>query len=446
VADTRAETSAETPQSNVPRWLVRWAAVAWRLLIIAAALVVIGYVFTRLRLIILPVVVALFVSTVLVPPAGWLRRHGFPPLLATWIVFLGSFVIIAALVLGLYSLTQGQFNQLGHELSNGVNRAERYLTNGPFHFSHKQVNDYVNQAKNFFTKNQGAIVQGALSGATIALEVAGGLLLTFVLTFFFVKDGDKMSHWALSLFKNEHRVEDMRTLGRQTWATMAAYIRGTTANGFINAVLLAFALLGLGVPLVLPLALLTFLGGYLPIVGAIVSGAFAALVALVIKGPIAALIIVGVTIVIHNVEGYIVGPKVLGHEVNLHPVAIILVLAAGTALGGIIGAFLAVPLTAILIAVYNHYHQPDRLEPVDGERAPPEAVPRSAEATVSAADAVAPADEDGEAPRELAPGTRDAAQAAAPADREAAPADSEVTPADGGRARAKPVRGGGPAG
>src|SRR5207302_101319 len=163
-------------------------------------------------------------STVLVPPAGWLRRHGFPPLLATWIVFLGSFVIIAALVLALYSLTQGQLNQLGHELSNGVNRAEPYLTNGPFHFSQNQVND------------------------------------------------------------------------------------------FINAVLLAFALLGLGVPLVLPLALLTFLGGYLPIVGAIVSGAFAALVALVIKGPIAALIIVGVTIVIHNVEGYIVGPKVLGHE------------------------------------------------------------------------------------------------------------------------------------
>ncbi len=445
-----AETRAETPQSSVPRWLVRWAAVCWRLLIVAAALLVIGYLFTRLRLIILPVVVALFVSTVLAPPARWLRGHGFPPLLATWMVFLGTFALIAGLVMGLYTLTQGQFNALGHELSGGVNRAERYLTNGPFHLSHKQVNDYVNQAKNFFTKNQGTLVQGALSGAAIALEVAGGLLLTLVLTFFFVKDGDRISGWALSLFKKEERVEDMRTLGRQTWATMAAYVRGTAANGFVNAVLLSFALLGLGVPLVLPLALLTFVGGFLPIVGAIVSGAFAALVALVIKGPVAALIIVGVTIVIHNVEGYIVGPKVLGHEVNLHPVAIILVLAAGTAIGGIIGAFLAVPLTAILIAVYNHYHQPDRLEPVDGERAPPEATPRSAEAMVSAADAVAPADEDGEATRELAPGTRGAAREAAPgdgdADREAAPADSEATPADGGRARAKPVRGGGPAG
>jgi predicted PurR-regulated permease PerM len=362
----------------VPRWLVRWAAVAWRLLVIAATLVVIGYVFTRLRLIILPIVVALFVSTILMPPARWLRHHGFPPLLATWTVFLGSFVIVGALVMGLYTLTQGQFNSLGHELSGGVNRAERYLTNGPFHFSHKQVNDYVNQAKNFFTKNQGTIVKGALSGATIALEVVGGALLTFVLTFFFVKDGDRISGWALSLFKNPHRVQDMRVLGRQTWGTMAAYVRGTAANGFVNAVLLSMALLGLGVPLVLPLALLTFVGGFLPIVGAIVSGAFAALVALVIKGPIAALIVVGVTIVIHNVEGYIVGPKVLGHEVNLHPVAIILVLAAGTALGGIIGAFLAVPLTAILIRVYAHYHEPRQLEPPDEEAAAPEPTPQPA--------------------------------------------------------------------
>ena len=435
-----AQTRAETPQSNVPRWLTRWAAVCWRLLIIAAALVVLGYVFTKLRLIILPVVVALFVSTILVPPARWLRGHGFPSLLATWTVFLAAFVIIAALVLGLYSLTQGQFNQLGHELSNGVDRAERYLTNGPFHFSHKQVNDYTDQAKNFFTKNQGTIVRGALSGATIVLEVVGGLLLTLVLTFFFVKDGDKMSRWALSLFRTEHRVEDMRTLGRQTWGTMAAYVRGTAANGFVNAVLLSFALLGLGVPLVLPLALLTFIGGFLPIVGAIVSGAFAALVALVIKGPIAALIIIGVTIVIHNVEGYIVGPKVLGHEVNLHPVAIILVLAAGTAIGGIIGAFLAVPLTAILIGVYNHYHRPDQLEPVGDERGPPEAATQPTAPILPAADEDARTDEVTDAVREAAPGHGDAAREVAPAD--GGPA-TEAAPPDGGRVR--PVRGGGPA-
>jgi predicted PurR-regulated permease PerM len=259
--------------------------------------------------------------------------------------------------------------------------------------------------------------------------VAGGLLLTFVLTFFFVKDGDKISRWALSLFKAEHRIEDMRTLGRQTWATMAAYVRGTAANGFVNAVLLSFALLGLGVPLVLPLALLTFIGGFLPIVGAIVSGAFAALVALVIKGPLAALVIVGVTIVIHNVEGYIVGPKVLGHEVNLHPVAIILVLAAGTAMGGIIGAFLAVPLTAILIAVYNHYHQPSRLEPVDDERGPPDPVP-------------SPTGEGTDAAREVAPADSDSVGSPVAPDGEAA---GKVAPVDGGRSQAKPVRGAGPA-
>ena len=413
---------AETSESTVPKWLIRWSAVAWRLLIIAAGLVVVGYLFTRLRLIILPIVVALFVATVLAPPARWLRRHRLPPLLATWAVLLGSVIVIGGLIWGLYTLTQGQFNQLGHELSNGVNRAERYLTNGPFHLSHKQVNDYVNQAKNFFTKNQGTIVKGALSGATIALEVAGGALLALVLTFFFVKDGDRISGWALSLFKGR-RAEDMRTLGRQTWATMAAYVRGTAANGFVNAVLLSLALIGLGVPLVLPLALLTFIGGFLPIVGAIVSGAFAALVALVIKGPIAAVIIIGVTIVIHNVEGYIVGPKVLGHEVNLHPVAIILVLAAGTAIGGIIGAFLAVPLTAILIAVYNHYHDPGRLEPLDEEGAAPEPRPEPAPPIPSPAGDRVPTD-----------GVSDGAGESA----------TEEPAAGGGRSPRNPLRGAGP--
>ncbi len=450
-----AETRAQTPQSSVPQWLARWAAVAWRLLLIAAALVVLGWIFTKFRLIILPVVVALFASTVLVPQVRWLRGHRFPPLLATWTVFLGDFVIVAALVWGLYTLTQGQFNSLGHELSGGVNRFERYFTNGPFHFSHHQVNQYVNQAKNFFTKNQGSIVQAGISGVTIGLEVAGGLLLTFVLTFFFVKDGDQMTNWALSLFRTPRRLEDMRTLGRQTWATMAAYIRGTAANGFINAVLLSIALLGLGVPLVLPLALLTFLGGFLPLVGAIVSGALAALVALVIKGPVAALIIVGVTIVIHNVEGYIVGPKVLGHEVRLHAVVIILVIAAGTSLGGIAGAFLAVPLTAILIAVYNHYHDSSRLE-ADDERGPPELAARPAEPTAAGAEDLEAIDTDGvdaAAPQEIS----HAAGERAPGDGEPAPADGEAAPdaapanradgvdgADRGPARTKPV-GGGPA-
>jgi hypothetical protein len=207
---------------------------------------------------------------------------------------------------------------------------------------------------------------------------------------------------------------------------------------------------------VLPLALLTFLGGFLPLVGAIVSGALAALVALVIKGPVAALIIVGVTIVIHNVEGYIVGPKVLGHEVNLHAVVIILVIAAGTALGGIAGAFLAVPLTAILIVVYNHYHEPSRLEAADDERGPPERGTPAAEPAVPATDEIVATDE--VAPtgaRETTPADGNAASKVASTEGEPAPADGEATGqpreaapadgADGGRARAKPARGAGPA-
>lgn len=191
---------ADTSQPSVPRWLIRWAAVGWRLPILAAVLVGVGYLFTKLRLIVLPVVVGLFVSTVLVPPVTWLRRHRFPSLLTTWTVLLGSILIVAGVVWGLYTVTQGQFTQLGHELSSGVNRLEGYLTNGPLHLSHKQVHDFGNQAKDFFTKNQGTIARGALSGVSVAGEIAAGVVLTLVLVFFYVKDGDRMSSWALSLF------------------------------------------------------------------------------------------------------------------------------------------------------------------------------------------------------------------------------------------------------
>ncbi|MGH9103774.1 MAG: AI-2E family transporter, partial [Acidimicrobiales bacterium] len=153
---------------------------------------------------------------------------------------------------------------------------------------------------------------------------------------------------------SEERASQLRSLGSDVWRTLTGYVHGTAFNGFVNAVLLSIALLGLGVPLVLPIALLTFVGGFLPLVGGIVSGLLAALVTLVAKGPLYALIVVGCTVVIHNVEGYLSGPLVLRRAVSLHPVAILLVLAVGSIAGGVIGAFVAVPLTAVIVAFVGH--------------------------------------------------------------------------------------------
>lgn len=185
------------------------------------------------------------------------------------------------------------------------------------------------------------------------MEIVVGLLLTLVVTFFLVKDAEKLSTGALHLIGDRYG-EHGRALGAQCWATLTGYIRGTTANGVINGTLMGIGMVALGVPLALPIGVLTFFGGYFPIVGSLVSGGLAALVALVAQGPTTALIVIGITIAIHNIEGYLVGPLVLGRAVHLHPLAILLALAIGTVIAGIVGAFIAVPLTAIGATIISY--------------------------------------------------------------------------------------------
>ncbi|HZU72937.1 MAG TPA: AI-2E family transporter [Acidimicrobiales bacterium] len=342
------------PPSPVPGWLASSTAYAWRVLVLGAVAYIAAIAFGRLELIIVPVVAALFFSTVLVPPARWLRRHGLPPLAATWVVFLAALLVVAGIVGGLVPSISGEFSALGKELSKGLTTFQHWLENGFLHLSHRQVTNFVDSAKKELNTNRAKLIKGALSGVTLVLQGAGATLLTMVLTFFFVKDGEDIGNWALGLAA-ESRAPDLRAVGSEAWATLGGYVRGTAANGAVNAVLISIGLLGLGVPLVAPIAVLTFVGGFLPLVGAIAAGLTAALVALVAKGFVAALIVVGMTVVIHNIEGYLVGPLVLGRAVKLHPIAVLLALTIGTILGGIIGAFLAVPATAVALAVNEHY-------------------------------------------------------------------------------------------
>lgn len=338
----------------VPQWLQTASAWAWRMLVVLAGLVVLALAFAKLRIIIVPVIGALFLTTVLSPPARWLRRRGLPPLLATWIVFLAGVSALVGIAFGLAPSVSHEFTQLGSELNQGVKQAEHWLETGPFHLSKHQVSNYVKKAQGEISTNKSKIVQGALSGVTVILQGLGGVLLALVLTFFFVKDGDEIGRWFLGAV-DERRAADLRVVGHKAWDTLGGYVRGTAANGLVNAVVLAVGLLILGVPFVAPIAILTFLGGFIPLVGAIASGVVAALVALVAKGPLAAGIVMGLTVLIHNLEGYLVGPLVLGRAVRLHPVAILLALATGTILLGVIGAFVAVPITAIALAVGQHY-------------------------------------------------------------------------------------------
>jgi predicted PurR-regulated permease PerM len=345
---------ADRSSPEVPRWLNTAAALGWRLIVVGAALYIVFLAFGRLRLVVMPVLFALFLTAVLSPAAGWLRKHRWPASLATFTVFLAALAVLVGLGFWFVPKVVTQFGDVGKQASQGFKDVQRWLTHAPFHLKQSEIDRYINEAKHQVTQRQGQIAQGALTGVGLLVEIITTTLLTIVITFFFVKDGDKIANWMVGLFAPERSTE-VKEIGRRSWDALGGYIRGTAVNGVVNGTVMGVTLAVIGVPLALPLAVLTFLGAFIPLVGAIVTGVVAALIALVAKGGVAALVVVGATILIHNLEGYLVGPFVLGRAVHLHPVAVLLALTTGTILAGILGAILAVPVLSILLAIIAYY-------------------------------------------------------------------------------------------
>jgi predicted PurR-regulated permease PerM len=208
-------------------------------------------------------------------------------------------------------------------------------------------------------------------------EVITGLILTLFLTFFFVKDSERFTRWILD-FAGRHREGHLREVGIRAATAVSGYLRGQASVGLVDAVFIGIGLAIVGVPLVIPLSFLTFVAAFLPLVGAFVAGALAALVALVTKGVTAAMIVIGITVLVQQLEGHLLAPLLLGRAVALHPVVIILALAAGSILGGIIGAFLAVPIAAVVTAVGTYLRGDEPIgEPAEQGEPEPETSGRS---------------------------------------------------------------------
>jgi putative heme transporter len=329
------------------------AAYAWRFLVIVGAAGVAVYALIQLRLIVIPVIVALFLSTILAPPAQWLTARRLPHLLSTWIVtlvaigvFAGAFALIAPQV-------ASEFGRLGQDIRSGSQQLIQWLSEGPLNLTEQEINRFVDQAAERLRENSSTFAQGALAGAIKAVEIVAATILMVVITFFFVKDGKSMWAWITKHFSDSNK-RDVDEIGTRAWATLSAYVRGTALIALVDAVLIGSALLLVGVPLVVPLALLTFFGGFFPVVGAFAAGLVAVLVALATGGFTDALIIGVVITAIQQIEGDLLQPLILGRAVKLHPIVVLLSLTAGGVLAGIAGAFLAVPIAAVAATVGNY--------------------------------------------------------------------------------------------
>jgi predicted PurR-regulated permease PerM len=347
----------------VPRGMQIAAAWAWRVVALAAAAWVLLQVIARTQLVLVPVLVALLLAALLQPIAAALVKRGVPRALAAALVLIGGILGIAGLVWLVVDQFRGGFGDLSAQVDDGITEIQDWLINGPLGLSQTQIDNAFDSARNSLTENRETLTSGAIGAATTAGHVLTGLLIALFATFFLVKDGAQIWRWIVRLFPGDTRAR-ADGAGQRAWQTLISYVRATLAVAFVDAVGIGVGAAVLGVPLALPLAVLVFLGSFVPIVGATVSGLVAVLVALVAKGPVTALLLLGVVLLVQQLEGHVLQPLLLGRAVKVHPLAVVLAIATGVLLAGIVGALVAVPIVAVANTVAS-YLTPDDHPPPD---------------------------------------------------------------------------------
>ncbi|MFG1606004.1 AI-2E family transporter [Actinoplanes sp. NPDC049265] len=300
-----------------------------------------------LRVVIIPVVVAILLAALFQPVAALLVKRGMKRSLAAGLVLITALIVVFGGLSLIIRTFINQLDDLSAKVSDGVNEVQKWLSQGPLHLSDAQLSQYVDRARDAVTSHQGALTSGALSTAGTLGEVVTGFFLVLFTLFFFLRDGRQIWTFLTRLLPRDARLPTARA-GHYSWHTLVSYVHATVLVAFVDAVGIGIGLLILRVPLAIPLAALVFLGAFIPVVGATLSGVVAILVALVTRGPVTALIVLIIVIAVQQLEGHILQPLIMGRAVALHPLAVILAIASGIVVAGIVGGLIAVPLLAVL--------------------------------------------------------------------------------------------------
>lgn len=323
------------------------AAWSWRLLVILGAVVALLWTVKQLEIIVVPVALATMLAALLMPAVDFLDRRGAPRAGAVALMLLSGFAVVG----GILSFVVTQFIEGAPELTQQVSRSidgiRNWLIDGPLHLSREQIDNAGNAAIEALQKNQEKVTTGALSTAGTVTEIVTGAVLVLFTLIFLLQGGRNIYAFVTQIFP-AHVRDRVRDAGRAGFHSLIGYVRATFLVALVDAVGIGTGLAIMGVPLALPLASLVFLGAFIPLVGAVVAGALAVVVALIAKGFIYALITLGLVIAVQQLEGHVLQPLVMGRAVSIHPLAIVLVIAGGGVLAGIVGALLAVPVLAFL--------------------------------------------------------------------------------------------------
>ncbi|MGV9883424.1 AI-2E family transporter [Streptomyces sp. NPDC003006] len=341
------------PVDAVP-WGMRVAAEAgWRLLVLAGTLWVLMKVISAVQLVVLAFVAALLITAMLQPTVARLRRLGLPRGLATAVTAILGFVIMGLVGWFVVWQVMENANELSGQVQDGIEDLRKWLLNSPFHVTEDQINDIAKSLRDAVGANTEELTSAGLEGVTVIVEALTGILLAMFSTLFLLYDGKRIWQWFLKLVPAQAR-PGIAGAGPRAWRTLTAYVRGTVIVAMIDAIFIGLGIYFLGVPMAVPLAVIIFLASFVPLVGAVVSGALAVVVALVTQGVFTAVMALAVVLAVQQIEGHILQPFILGRAVRVHPLAVILSVAAGGMVAGIGGAVVAVPLVAVTNTVVGY--------------------------------------------------------------------------------------------
>ncbi|MFK4296295.1 putative PurR-regulated permease PerM [Arthrobacter sp. GAS37] len=352
-------TPSSDPVSTVPRpvsehhiaqdipYGVRIAAAwAWRVGLILVVVGALIWLLGKVSFLIIPLMVASLLAGLLYPVTGWLRKLRMPHGAAVAVTVVGFLGVIAgALALVGRQLAVG-FGELWQEALTGIQQIQAWLADGPLHLTADQIDTYIQSATSALQNNSSSILSGALSFGSTAGHFAAGMVLALFILIFFLLEGSRIWRFIVGLLPRTARAA-ADGAGRRGWSSMVSYVRIQMFVAFVDAVGIGVGAAIIQVPLALPLGVLVFISSFIPVVGALVTGAIAVLLALVANGPVNALVMLAIVLFVQQLESHILQPLIMGKAVSLHPVAVILSVAAGSYLAGIPGALFAVPLLAV---------------------------------------------------------------------------------------------------
>ncbi|WP_229693346.1 AI-2E family transporter [Lentzea pudingi] len=323
------------------------AALSWRFLVVVAALYVIGVIFSRLAALVVPLAIALLLAALLAPAVDFLMARRVPRGLATALVLVGGLLLLGGMLTFVVVTFVNGLPDLSAQLARSIDAVSGWLVNGPLQLSETQLRDFVDRIMKTVQDNQSGITTGAITTAATVGEIFTEMLLVLFALAFLLYDGPRIWQFLIRVVPGGPR-RRVDVAGRRSLAALVSYVRATGAVAVVDAIGIGIGLAVLRVPLAVPLAALVFICAFVPIFGAVVAGAVAVVIALVANGPLTAVIVLIIVIAVNQLESHILQPFLLGRAVKLHPLAVVLAIAAGLLVAGIAGALLAVPLLAVL--------------------------------------------------------------------------------------------------